>query len=97
VTVIGKRRIGDLQKKHSDAGKELGSWYAVAKKAVWTNLIDVWKDFKDADQFGKLLIFNVRHNTYRLIVKVDYQSKLLMIKDLLTHKEYEKGAWKRWA
>jgi mRNA interferase HigB len=70
---------------------------AVSKKAAWKDLADVRGDFKDADQFGRVLIFNVRHNTYRLIAKVDYRSKLLMVKDLLTHKEYDKGAWKKWA
>ncbi len=44
-----------------------------------------------------MLVFNVRHNKYRLLVKVDYASKLLMVKDLLTHKEYGTDAWKKWA
>jgi len=96
VTVVGKTRVKELQRLHSGASEELGGWYLVAKKAAWKNLIDVRGDFTDADQVGKMLVFNVRHNQYRLIVKVDYQSKLLMVKDLLNHKEYEKGAWKRW-
>lgn len=49
------------------------------------------------DQFRNLLIFNIRHNTYRLIVKVDFRAKLLMIKEFLKHKEYERGGWKKWA
>jgi mRNA-degrading endonuclease HigB of HigAB toxin-antitoxin module len=58
-------------------------------------LIDVRRDFRDADQVGKVLIFNVRRNTYRMMVKVvDYRSKLLMVKDFLTHKEYGKDASK---
>jgi mRNA-degrading endonuclease HigB of HigAB toxin-antitoxin module len=48
------------------------------------------------DQVGRLLIFNIRRNAYRLIVKVDYRSKLLTVKELLTHKEYEKKAWTKW-
>ncbi len=40
------------------------------------------------DQYRSLLIFNIRHNYYRLIVKVDYRAKLLMVKEFLTHKEY---------
>jgi mRNA-degrading endonuclease HigB of HigAB toxin-antitoxin module len=44
-----------------------------------------------------LLIFNVRHNYYHLIAKVDYRAKLLMVKEFLTHKEYTRGGWKKWA
>jgi mRNA interferase HigB len=53
-------------------------------------------NFADTDQVGRLLIFNIRRNVYRLIVKVDFRSKLLMVKDLLTHKEYDRGGWKKW-
>ncbi len=53
--------------------------------------------FRDADQYKSLLIFNVRHNDYRLIAKVDYRAKLLMVKGFLTHKEYTRGDWKKWA
>jgi mRNA-degrading endonuclease HigB of HigAB toxin-antitoxin module len=53
--------------------------------------------FPDADQYRSLLIFNVRHNYYRLIVKVDYRAKLLMIKEFLNHKEYTRGGWRKWA
>ena len=53
--------------------------------------------FSDADQYKKLLIFNIRRNAYRLIVKVDYRARLLMIKAFLTHKQYERDEWKKWA
>lgn len=97
MTVIGKKRVRELQRLHADAGNDLGSWYLIADRSIWGSLIDVRRDFPSADQYGKVLIFNIRHNTYRLVTKVDFRSKLLMIKDLLNHKEYEKGGWKKWA
>jgi mRNA-degrading endonuclease HigB of HigAB toxin-antitoxin module len=51
--------------------------------------------FPDADQFQSLLIFNIRHNYYRLVVKVDYRAKLLMVKEFLTHTQYMRGDWKK--
>jgi mRNA-degrading endonuclease HigB of HigAB toxin-antitoxin module len=59
--------------------------------AVWRDFHDVRKEFPDADQFKSLLIFNIRHNRCRLIVKVDYQAKLLMVKEFLTHNVYTRG------
>lgn len=61
------------------------------------SLLDVRQVFADADQYKSLLIFNIRHNTYRLIVKADYRAKLLMVKAFLTHKEYNREEWKKWA
>jgi hypothetical protein len=58
---------------------------------------DVRLQFPDADRYKSLLIFNIRQNYYRLIVKVDYRARLLMVKEFLTHKEYMRGGWKKWA
>jgi len=72
-------------------------WNKTARNAIWRHFGDVRHHFPDADQYKSLLIFNVRHNYYRLIVKVDYRAKLLMIKAFVKHKEYERGGWKQWA
>ena len=82
---------------HADAAEELFRWNKAASHAVWRDLSEVRLHFPDADQFTSLLIFNIRHNYYRLIVKVDYRARLLMVKEFLTHKEYMRGGWKQWA
>lgn len=96
LNVIARRAIREYGEQHADAADELLNWYAVASKSIWASLIDVHLNFKDADQVGRVLIFNVRHNTYRLIVKVDYAAKFLMVKAFLTHKNYMKDGWKKW-
>lgn len=73
------------------------SGIAIARRTEWRSLLDVRQAFPDADQHRSLLIFNIRHNLYRLIAKADYRAKLLMLKEFLTHKEYNRGGWKRWA
>ncbi len=71
-------------------------WNKAASRSVWRDLNDVRQYFPDTDQFKSLLI-NIRHNYYRLIVKVDYRAKLPMVKEFLTHNEYLRGGWKKWA
>ena len=48
-------------------------------------------DYPTADQVGQYLVFNVRGNTYRLIVKVSYANEwvqgTLFVKHFLTHAE----------
>jgi mRNA-degrading endonuclease HigB of HigAB toxin-antitoxin module len=72
-------------------------WKKAAGHAVWRDLNEARLHFPDADQYKSLLIFNIRHNHYRLIVKVDYRAGLLMIKEFLPHKGYARGDWKKWA
>ncbi len=97
MNVISRRTLKEFAAAHADAAEELDRWFAVTRKAQWRSLLDLRQTFADADQFRSLLIFNIRHNTYRLIVKVDYRAKLLMVKTLLTHKEYDREEWKKWA
>jgi mRNA interferase HigB len=97
VNVIGSAAIKRYAALHADAADELMRWNKVASHAVWRNINDVRGHFPDADQYKSLLIFNIRHNHYRLITKVDYRAKLLMVKEFLAHKEYVRGGWKKWA
>ncbi len=95
--MISSAAIKAYAARHSEAVGDLMRWNKIASQAVWLNLIEVRLHFPDADQYRSLLIFNIRHNYYRLIVKVDYRAKLLMVKEFLTHKEYSRGDWKKWA
>jgi mRNA interferase HigB len=97
VTVISSAAIRKYAASHAGAAAELSRWKKVARRVVWRDIHEVRIHFPDADQYKSLLIFNIRHNYYRLIVKVDYRSKLLMIKEFLTHKEYTREDWKKWA
>jgi mRNA interferase HigB len=97
VNVISSTTIKRYAALHADAAEELVRWKKAAGHAVWRDLNEARLHFPDADQYKSLLIFNIRHNHYRLIVKVDYRAKLLMVKEFLTHKEYTRGDWKKWA
>jgi mRNA interferase HigB len=95
VNVISSTAFKRYAETHADAAAELLKWNKVARNATWRDLNDVRIQFPDVDQYGTLLIFNIRHNYYRLIVKVDFRAKLLMIREVLTHNEYMRGGWKK--
>jgi mRNA interferase HigB len=97
VNVISRTTVKRFAADHADASDELHRWWQTASHSTWRSLADVRQCYPDADQVQSLLIFNIRHNCYRLIVKVDYQAKLLMVKEFLTHTQYMRGGWKKWA
>jgi mRNA-degrading endonuclease HigB of HigAB toxin-antitoxin module len=43
--------------------------------------------------FSDNTIFDIKGNDYRLIVHIRYEVGIIYIKNLLTHAEYDKGAW----
>jgi mRNA interferase HigB len=98
VNVISKRGLKQLLKgKSSDVVTEALNWYKAASAAKWESLEDVRVQYPDADQVGDVLIFNIRFNRYRLIVFAVYPKEKLYLKALLTHKEYDREVWKKWA
>ncbi len=97
VNVLSAKTIKRFASQHADAADELLHWHRTAERARWQSLSDVRSVYADADQFECLLIFNIRHNRYRLIVKVDYRANLFMVKEFLTHTQYLRGDWKKWA
>lgn len=71
-------------------------WYRVARAAQWRNIDDVHIQYPSADQVGRVLVFDLLHNRYRLIVVAAFQTQRLYVKALLTHKEYDREEWKKW-
>jgi mRNA-degrading endonuclease HigB of HigAB toxin-antitoxin module len=63
------------------------------QKATWHNLAEVRDTFRHADSVGDKTVFNIIGNDYRLIVYIDYTHARMYVKHLLTHAEYDKGAW----
>jgi mRNA interferase HigB len=76
---------------------ELRNWFQVASRARWTSLKDVREVFPSADRVGQTLIFNIHHNSYRLIVRHEFPWQRLFVKALLTHKEYDRREWLKWS
>ncbi|WP_017294545.1 type II toxin-antitoxin system HigB family toxin [Geminocystis herdmanii] len=92
--VISYRKIREFAQKNRTIHTALDSWYKIASKAHWQNLIDVQSIFPSAEAVGNFTVFNIKGNQYRLIVSIDYQHQLIYIKYILTHTDYDKNKWK---
>jgi mRNA interferase HigB len=69
-------------------------WYQPAKRAAWRNLVDVRRDFPQADAVGIATLFNIAGDKYRLIAVIKYRWQVIYLRHILTHAEYNKGKWK---
>src|SRR5262249_5678411 len=97
VNVISKRGLKQATAKHPEAAEDCLVWFRVTRKAQWNEWADIRRDFPSADQVGLVVIFNIRHNRYRLITRVGYPTKRVFVKALLTHAEYMRKEWMKWA
>lgn len=92
--VISYRRLREFAQKHTNCREALDSWYKIANKAHWSNLVEVQSVFPRAEAVGNFTVFNIKGNSYRLIVSIDYEKQLIYVKYILTHAEYDKESWK---
>ncbi|MHB8875484.1 MAG: type II toxin-antitoxin system HigB family toxin [Myxococcaceae bacterium] len=73
-----------------DAKQPLLSWFREVEKAEWKSPAEVKKLYGSADFVGEgRIVFNVGGNKYRLVVWVKYSIKLVLIKWVGTHEEYD--------
>jgi len=73
----------------------ISEWHKVAKSATWQSLMEVKQVYRHADFVDPYTVFNIKGNSYRLIVKIEYRWQIIFVKHLLRHDEYDKGAWKK--
>ena len=90
----GHKAIRIFCEKYRDACTPLDHWYRVAKRATWVNFTEVTQAFNTADFVAPHVVFDIGGNKYRLIAEINFSRRLLLIRGILTHKEYLKGAWK---
>ena len=96
--VIARPALLEFARIHQDAKSWLNAWWKNTKKARWTKSADVRAAYPAADLVGICVVFNVRGNNYRLIVKVAYATEelggIVLIRKVLTHAEYNDRKWK---
>ena len=93
--VISRKKLKEAAQRHADLDGPLDAWFRIAKRAPWRNLSDVRKTFPSADAVGKVTIFNIKGNQYRLIAEINYKFGRIYIRHVLTHAEYDRGGWKQ--
>jgi mRNA interferase HigB len=91
---VSKKRLREFWTRHAGAEDPLKTWYATAKRARWTNLIEVQRTYSSAEAVGRNTVFNIKGNAYRLIAIIEYRLQIIFIREVLTHAEYDKDKWK---
>jgi mRNA interferase HigB len=90
--VIAKRTLKEFWEKHVDARGALEAWLAHVERAEWVSRADVKRDYRDADILpDSRVVFNIKGNQYRLVVKIRYASGVVFIRFIGAHQAYDKN------
>jgi mRNA interferase HigB len=90
VRIIAVKTLRDYWLKHPTAEQPLRAWYEEASKATWTRPADIKAQYRNASILkNRRVVFNIKGNDYRLIVALAYNTGLMFIKFIGTHKAYD--------
>lgn len=89
--IISKRTLRAFWIRHPDAEDSLLAWYREVEKAEWEGPADVKEKYRSASFVkGNRVIFNIKGNDYRLIVKINYGYRVVYVRFVGKHAEYDK-------
>ncbi|MEE4378242.1 MAG: type II toxin-antitoxin system HigB family toxin [Candidatus Competibacteraceae bacterium] len=89
--IIARKTLLEFWQQHADAEQPLRAWFRFAKQADWGNPQAVKADYSNASILeDNRVCFNIGGNKYRLIVKINYPYRIMYIRFIGTHAEYDK-------
>lgn len=78
-------------KDHKAVKSALESWFHEAQAAEWHSPSDVKRSYANASIVDTdRIVFNIKGNSYRLVVAADYRRQIVFIKWLGSHAAYNK-------
>lgn len=91
MNVISKKTLVQFYENHPQAKTPLEVWHADVRKAIWETPDQIKRDYASASFLrDNRVVFNIKGNNYRLIVHIDYKRKIVRVKFIGTHSEYDK-------
>ena len=94
--IIARRTLIEFAKSlegRADAGAvegALNAWFHEVRKARWSSSADVKRRYATASIVtAERIVFNIKGNSYRLIVAVDFEKQIVWIKWIGSHRDYD--------
>lgn len=89
--VIAKKILREFWTVHPDCEEQLKSWYREASQATWKHPNELKGEYPRASILrGNRVVFDIKGNKYRLIVKINYDYQVVWIRFIGTHSEYDR-------
>jgi mRNA interferase HigB len=91
MNIVAFRTLRAFYEKNADCENQLKTWYKEATKANWKSPGEVKDIFSTARILNdNRMVFNIKGNKYRLIVKFNFKYGWAWIRFISTHAEYDK-------
>jgi mRNA interferase HigB len=91
VRVIARHTLVDFWQRHRETEQPLRDWLSVVRRADWSSMADLKAVFTKASIINReRVVFDVLGGNYRLVVAVKFSARIMFIKFIGTHAEYDR-------
>lgn len=87
--VIAKKSLRNFWQRFPDAEGPLLAWYREVEREDWDAPPKVKEKYRSASFVGDRVVFNIKGNAYRLVVHINYPLRIVFIRFIGTHQEYD--------
>lgn len=88
--IIAKKALRECWERHPEVEQPLLAWYREVEKEDWDTPPKVKAKYGTASIIaGNRVVFNIKGNDYRLVVKINYPYRVVYIRFVGTHAEYD--------
>ena len=89
--IIARRTLREFWEHHSDSEQPLKAWFSEAQAADWRGPQEIKRRYNHASFVAdNRVIFNIGGNKYRLVTHINYDFRIVYIKFVGTHAEYDR-------
>jgi mRNA interferase HigB len=83
--------LREFWEQHPDARQALQAWHDDAKHTAWKTPADIKNVYRNASLVANnRVVFNIKGNSYRLVVAIRYEEGIVFIRFVGTHQEYDR-------
>lgn len=89
--IFTEQTLQEYSETQPDSKVALQEWVSIVKQSTWTCFADIKKTFNNVDSVGNQhYVFNIKGNSYRLVVVIKFTVKFVYIRWIGAHKDYDK-------
>ena len=88
--IFSKSTLREFWETYADSEQYLKTWFDTAMNSDWKTPNDVKQTYANASILkNSRMVFNIKGNSYRLVVKFNFEKQWIFIRFIGTHAEYD--------
>lgn len=97
--IVTQKRLREYAEQYPRAMASLLHWEKTVLAALWGNPADLKQTFNNVDAVkvasgNTVYVFNIERDAHRLVAAIHFNTGMVFVLRLMTHREYDRGHWK---